>query len=123
VVNVAAINVLDGLGPAPWTEPEAVAFEIAQEGVRQAIGYYAQLISQEEAADEPDVSAIAEWREGQQAWAARGQELSPLDTTAVRDLRDDADDLLATGEDDDDEADSNESESSGSDGDGVLGRP
>jgi hypothetical protein len=108
VVNVPAADVLPELGTAGWTRTQGVAYEVAQEAVRQAIGYYAHLIAEEEAADEPDVAAIAEWREAQQAWAARGQELTPLDTRAIKRLRTDADDLLSV--DVDDEADAGEGE-------------
>ena len=41
MVNVAALNVLPQLGKASWSAPEAMAYEVAQEGVRQAIGFYA----------------------------------------------------------------------------------
>lgn len=111
MVNVPAADVLPELGTAGWTPAQGVAYEVAQEAVRQAIGYYAHLIAEEEAADEPDVAAIAEWREAQQAWAARGQEFTPLDTRAIKRLRADADDLLSVDdEDEDDEADAGEGE-------------
>lgn len=106
VVNVAAVNVLTELGTARWSAPEAMAFEIAQEGVRQAIGFYARPITAEEAAADPDVAASR--RTEQQAWAARGQELTPLDIRAIKRIRKEADDLLIIDdedEDDDDEAD------------------
>jgi hypothetical protein len=105
------MNVLAELGTATWTVPQAIAYEIAQEGVRQAIGYYAQLIGQAEAAVEPDAAAIADWREKQRAWAARGQELTPLDTRAIKRIRADADDLLSVedrDEDDDDEVETDD---------------
>lgn len=105
MVNVPAPEVLPELGTAGWTRTQGVAYEVAQEAVRQAIGYYAHLIAAEEAADEPDVAAIAEWREGQRAWAARGQESTPLDTRAIKRLRSDADDLLSVDDDEDDEDD------------------
>jgi len=105
VVNVAGINVLAELGTATWSAPQTIAYEIAQEGVRQAIGYYAELIGQEEASAEPDTSAIADWRTEQQAWAARGQELTPLDTRAIKRIRADADDLLSIDVDDEDDND------------------
>ena len=105
MVNVAAINVLAELGTATWTGPQAIAYETAQEGVRQAIGYYAQLIGAAEAAAEPDAAAIAGWREKQQVWAARGQELTPLDTRAIKRIRADADELLSVEVDDEDDED------------------
>ena len=107
MVNVA-FNVLAELGTATWTGPQAIAYETAQEGVRQAIGYYAQLIGAAEAAAEPDAAAIAGWREKQQVWAARGQELTPLDTRAIKRIRLDADKLLSVEEHDDDEDDAGE---------------
>ena len=116
MVNVAAINVLAELGTATWTGPQAIAYETAQEGVRQAIGYYAQLIGAAEAAAEPDAAAIAGWREKQQVWAARGQELTPLDTRVIKRIRTDADELLSVevddedDEDDDDDADDRDDE-------------
>jgi len=105
VVNVPAVNVLRELGTAGWTPDQAVVYEIAQEGVRQAIGYYAQLIAAEEAAAEPDADAIAGWRAEQQAWAARGQELTPLDDRAVKRVRAEAYELLSVEEDDDEDDD------------------
>ncbi|WP_328526229.1 hypothetical protein [Kribbella sp. NBC_00359] len=99
MVNVA-FNVLAELGTATWTGPQAIAYETAQEGVRQAIGYYTRLI---ETATEPDADAVAGWRAEQQAWAARGQELTPLDTRAIKRIRLDADTLLSVEEHDDDE--------------------
>lgn len=107
------VNVLPALGTAGWTSAQAVMYEIAQEGVRQAIGYYAQLIGAEEAAAEPDADAIAGWRAEQQAWAARGHEFTPLDTRAVKRIRAEAYDLLSVDdddEDDDDAADADESD-------------
>jgi hypothetical protein len=108
VVNVAAINVLAELGTATWTGPQAIAYETAQEGVRQAIGYYAQLIGAAEAAAEPDAAAIAGWREKQQVWAVRGRELTPLDTRAIKRIRADADELLSVEVDDEDDEDETE---------------
>ena len=113
MVNAAAINVLAGLGRATWTVPQAVAYEVAQEGIRQAIGYYSELIATEEASDEPDDAAIAGWRAEQQAWAARGQQLTPVDTRAIKRVRADADDLLSVEVDDeDDESDSDSDDDS-----------
>jgi hypothetical protein len=102
VVNVAAVNVLAELGTATWTGPQAIAYETAQEGVRQAIGYYTQLI---ETAAEPDADAVAGWRAEQQTWVARGQELTPLDTRAIKRIRLDADNLLSVEDRDEDETD------------------
>ena len=109
MVNVA-VNVLAGLGTATWTAPQVMAFETAQEGVRQAIGYYAQLIGAEESAAEPDAAAIANWRADQQAWAARGQELTPSDTRAIKRIRADADELLSVPDDDDDDDETGDAE-------------
>jgi hypothetical protein len=105
VVNAAAVNVLAGLGRATWTVPQAIAYEVAHDGIRQAIGYYSELIATEEATDEPDAAAIAGWRAEQQAWAARGQQLSPVDTRAIKRVRADADDLLSVEVDDEDDED------------------
>jgi hypothetical protein len=102
VVNVA-VNVLTELGTARWSAPEAMAYEIAQEGVRQAIGFYARPITAEEAAADPDVAASR--RTEQQAWAARGQELTPLDTRAIKRIRKEADDLLIIDDEDDEDVD------------------
>lgn len=110
MVNVAAVNVLPALGTAGWTSDQAVMYEIAQEGVRQAIGYYAQLIGAEEAAAEPDAEAIAGWRAEQQVWAARGQELTPVDAAAVKRTRAEAYELLSEDEDEDDAEDADESD-------------
>ncbi|WUJ72747.1 hypothetical protein OG809_05625 [Kribbella soli] len=101
MVNVAAVNVLTELGTARWSAPEAMAFEIAQEGVRQAIGFYARPITAEEAAADPEVAVSR--RTEQQAWAARGQELTPLDIRAIKRIRKEADDLLIIDDEDDDE--------------------
>ncbi|MGY4765529.1 hypothetical protein ACXC9Q_01270 [Kribbella sp. CWNU-51] len=101
MVNVA-FNVLAELGTATWTGPQAIAYETAQEGVRQAIGYYTRLI---ETATEPDADAIAGWRARQQAWVARGQELTPLDTREIKRIRLDADKLLSVEDRDEDETD------------------
>jgi hypothetical protein len=117
VVNVAAISVLVELGTATWSEPQAIAYETAQEGVRQAIGYYAHLIGEAEAAADPDAAAIAEWREAQQAWAARGQELTPLETRAIKRIRADADKLLSVDVDVDDEDEDEDDEDDDTDDD------
>lgn len=111
VVNVAAVNVLTELGTARWSAPEAMAFEIAQEGVRQAIGFYARPITAEEAAADPEVAVSR--RTEQQAWAARGQELTPLDIRAIKRIRKEADDLLII--DDEDEDDDEEADDDGAD--------
>jgi hypothetical protein len=103
VVNVAAINVLAELGTATWQAPQAAGYETALEGVSQAIGYYADLIAQEESAAEPDLAAIEAWRAEQHAWAARGQEITPLDVKAIESVYDDAEELLS--EEDDSEED------------------
>jgi hypothetical protein len=99
VVNVVAINVLAELGTATWTGPQAIAYETAQEGVRQAIGYYTQLIEKA-----VDADSVAGWRAEQQAWVARGQELTPLDTRAIKRIRLDVDKLLSVNEEDDEDA-------------------
>jgi hypothetical protein len=93
-------GVLTELGQAPWSAEEAVAYEVALEGVNQVIAFYSGLIGQEESAAEPDSAAIAGWRGEQQAWAARRRRLSPLDTEAVRSIRDEGEDLLAEPGDD-----------------------
>ncbi|WP_130441278.1 hypothetical protein [Kribbella rubisoli] len=111
MVNVAAVNVLTELGTARWSAPEAMAFEIAQEGVRQAIGFYARPITAEEAAADPEVAVSR--RTEQQAWAARGQELTPLDIRAIKRIRKEADDLLII--DDEDEDDDEEADDDGAD--------
>ncbi|TCC20315.1 hypothetical protein [Kribbella speibonae] len=121
MVNVAAVNVLSGIGPATWSAPQAMAFEIAQEGVRQAIGFYAHLIGTEQSAAEPDAAAIAGWRAEQEAWAARGRELTPLDVRAIKRIRKEADDLLIIDdEDDDDENEDDEDEASDDEDDDVA---
>lgn len=121
MVNVAAVNVLSGIGPATWSAPQAMAFEIAQEGVRQAIGFYAHLIGTEQSAAEPDAAAIAGWRAEQEAWAARGRELTPLDVRAIKRIRKEADDLLIIDdEDDDDENEDDEDEASDGEDDDVA---
>jgi hypothetical protein len=112
VVNETAVNVLAELGPATWSAPQAISYEVAQEGIRQAIGYYAELIAQEETAAEPDATAIDGWRAEQVAWAARGSELTPLDTKAIKRVRAAADDLLSV-EDDDDDHDLDETDDGG----------
>ena len=123
MVNAAAINVLAGLGRATWTVPQAVSYEVAQEGIRQAIGYYSELIAVEEATDEPHAHAIAGWRAEQQAWAARGQQLTPTDLRAIKRIRADADDLLSVEDDDDDDDESYEDEGGGETDGEVLERP
>lgn len=119
MVNVAGINVLAELGTPIGTASQVIAYETAQEGVRQAIGYYAQLIGAEEAAAEPDADAIAGWRADQQAWAARGQELTPLDTRAIKRIRADADKLLSVDDDEDDDEDETDDEDDFDDADDV----
>ena len=118
VVNVAAVNVLTELGTARWSAPEAMAFEIAQEGVRQAIGFYARPITAEEAAADPEVAASR--RAEQEAWAERGQELTPLDTRAIKRIRKEADDLLIIDdEDEDDEEAGDEADEDAADDEGA----
>jgi hypothetical protein len=80
-----------------------LGYEIALEGVRQAIGFYAQRIAEAEAAGDPAV--IDELREQQARWAARGRDLTPLDARAIARVRDDADNLLSVPDEDDDETD------------------
>ncbi|MFD7158343.1 hypothetical protein ACFV9C_27350 [Kribbella sp. NPDC059898] len=109
MVNVAAVNVLAGLGKASWTSPRGVGYETMLEGVRQSIGFYAQLIATEELSDEPDTDTIELWRAEQLAWAKRAQELTPLDSRSIESIALDADNLLAVGdEDDDDDEDDDE---------------
>ncbi|HZX06430.1 hypothetical protein [Kribbella sp.] len=102
MVYLAELKVLPGLGTPRWTPGQALGYEIAQEGVRQAVGYYAHLIAEAEAAGEPD--AVAALRAEQAAWAARGQQLDPLAVRAVKRVRDDADELLSVDEDDEQDA-------------------
>ncbi|WP_350281024.1 hypothetical protein [Kribbella sp. HUAS MG21] len=105
MADLADPLVLPELGKARWTPAQVLGYEIALEGVRQAVGYYAQQLAAAEAADEPDADAIAVLREQQATWAARGQDLDPLDTRAIARIRRDADDLLSVEEDEDDEDD------------------
>ncbi|MFF0265567.1 zeta toxin family protein [Kribbella sp. NPDC004536] len=101
--NVGAVEVLARLGSARWRAAEATAYEVALEGVRQAIGYYAHLIATEEAEAERDVAAITQWRAEQAAWAERGEALTPSDGSAIKRIRSDADDLLSADDDQDDD--------------------
>ncbi|MEV5964783.1 zeta toxin family protein [Kribbella sp. NPDC051952] len=106
MVSVCAINVLAELGTATWTTPQAIAYETAQEGVRQVIGFFAELLAEEEASAEPEPAAVTGWRAEQQAWAARGQALAPLDTLAIDTICRAADDLLGMTLEDDGDSDS-----------------
>ncbi|TCC10683.1 hypothetical protein [Kribbella soli] len=102
MVNVAVSKVLPELGKASWTAAQLFAYEIALEGVRQSVGYYAQQLAAAEAADVPDADVIDALRAEQAAWAARGQDLDVLDVKAVAGIRKDADELLSVDEDEDD---------------------
>lgn len=66
-----ASSVLGGLEPAggPWTR--RVAYEVALEGTGQAIGFYAELMANEEA----DPGKVELWRAEQRVWAARRRRL------------------------------------------------
>jgi hypothetical protein len=124
VVNDTAINVLAELGTAGWSPPQAVSYEVAREAVRQAVGYYAHLIAQEESAAEPDTAAIDGWRAEQVAWSGRLNELTPLDTREVKRIRAAADDLLSVDdedEDDEDEAEDDEDDDENEEPDGGDG--
>jgi hypothetical protein len=110
VVNDTAINVLAELGTATWSPPQAVSYEVAQEAIRQAVGYYAQLVAQEESAAEPDTAAIEGWRAEQVAWAGRLDELNPLNTREVKRIRAAADELLSVDDDDEDDDEDDEDE-------------
>ena len=102
MVDVADSKVLPELRKATWTAAQLLGYELALEGVRQAVGYYAQQIAAAEAAGEPDAAVIDALRAEQGAWAERGQELDVLDVKAVTGLRNDADNLLGVVEDEDD---------------------
>ncbi|MFD3403152.1 hypothetical protein ACFWUU_20880 [Kribbella sp. NPDC058693] len=117
MVNVAAVNVLTELGTARWSAPDAMAFEIAQEGVRQAIGFYARPITAEDVAADPEVATSR--RTEQQAWAARGLELTPLDTRAIKRIRKEADDLLIIDDEDEDDDDDVDDEADEADDEGA----
>src|SRR5262245_57172300 len=100
-----------------------MAYEVAQEGVRQAIGYHARPIGAEEAAAEPNAAAAR--RAEQQAWAALGQELTPLDTRVVKRIRRDADALLIIDDEEDDDEEEEEDDDldeDDEDEDGTLGQ-
>lgn len=101
--NFADLTVLPALGKAKWTTAQIFAYEIALEAVRQAIGSCAQRIAEAEAADEPDQELIAALRAEQAAWAARGEQLDPLDSRAVSRVRADADNLLSVDDEDEDD--------------------
>jgi hypothetical protein len=112
--------VLPELGKAKWTPAQIFGYEIALEGVRQAIGFYAQRIAAAEAADEPDAAAIAALCAEQADWATRGRALDPLDTGAVARIRKDADLLLAEEDVDGDSSDEQGDEDSDKDSDDEL---
>jgi hypothetical protein len=105
VAELADSQVLPELGKARWRPAQVLGYEVALEGIRQAVGFYAQRIAEAEAADQPDADVIAGLREQQADWAARGQDLDPLDTRLIARIRADADELLSVDEDDDDEDD------------------
>ena len=106
VVDLPAVDVLTELGTASWSGPDAMAYEVAREGVRQAVGFYARPIEAEEAAADPEAATTR--RTEQEAWAARGRELTPLDSRAIKRIRKEADDLLIIDDEDDDEEDDDE---------------
>ena len=114
MVNVAAINVLAELGTASWQSRQAVGYETALEGISQAVGYYADLIAQEESAAEPDLATIEACRAEQHAWAARGQEITPPDVKAIESVYDDAEQLLS-----DDDTEDEDSDDDGGSGDNA----
>ncbi|MFI5730499.1 hypothetical protein ACIA49_10310 [Kribbella sp. NPDC051587] len=112
MADLGTINVLANLNTARWSASQAMAYEVAQEGVRQAIGYYAQLIATAEANADPDLAAIAGWRAEQEAWAQRGQKLTPLDTRLIERISSDADELLTDLDDEDEEDEESDDEPS-----------
>jgi hypothetical protein len=99
------VHVLGELGTAGETARELIDYETALEGAGQAIGFYSGLIAREEAAEDPDLEAIAGWRAEQQALAARRRTLTPQDPVEIERLRDDAADLLAEDDDEDEDED------------------
>ncbi|MEV8372768.1 zeta toxin family protein [Kribbella sp. NPDC056861] len=91
------VNVLAGLGLSGGSAEQGVAYEVAMEGAGQAIGFYAELIAQAEAAGES--TAVAGWRKAQQAWAVRRRELAPADLDEIAAIHSDGEDLLAEPDD------------------------
>ncbi|WP_433165399.1 zeta toxin family protein [Kribbella sp. CA-247076] len=88
-------GVVGGLEPSGVGWLQRVAYEVAVEGAGQAIGYYAELIANEEAGDAPDLEAIAGWRKEQLAWAVRRRGLRPEDRVEINAMYSEGEALLA----------------------------
>jgi hypothetical protein len=97
------LNVLGELRPSGVSGREAVAYEVALEGAGQVIGFYAELIAAEEAADEPDEDAVGRLRAEQVRWSERRRGLMPSDAEEIAAIRSEAEDLLAEPADEDDD--------------------
>lgn len=99
------LNVLAELRPSGLSGRDAVGYEVALEGAGQVIGFYAELIAAEEAADEPDEDAIGRLRARQEVWAVRRRGLRPTDAEEVEAIRSEAEELLAEPADEDEDED------------------
>ncbi|WP_329003320.1 hypothetical protein OHA18_08585 [Kribbella sp. NBC_00709] len=117
MANLAVPIVLPELGKARWTPAQLFGYEIALEGIRQSVGFYAQQIARAEAAG--NLEAAAALRADQATWAQRGHDLDPLNARAVKRIRDAVDALLSVdGEEDTEEAPAAEGELDEQDGRG-----
>ncbi|TDD13117.1 hypothetical protein E1218_34950 [Kribbella turkmenica] len=87
--------VVSGLVPAGTAWMQRVAYEVAIEGTGHAIAFYAELIANEEATENPDREGIGRWRAEQRAWADRRRVLSPADTKEIDTIYSEGEVLLA----------------------------
>lgn len=80
----------------PWSDEDSIAYEVAVEGLSQAIGIQATLIWREQQLATPDVESIRVWNTTRQRLVRRRETLQPDDREAVLQVQQESADLIRT---------------------------
>lgn len=86
--------ILPQVSPTPWSDQAAVAYEVAIEGLSQAIGIYSTRIWEEQHRPAPDQNAIGGWSAARQRLVSQRETLRPDDRGAVERVQQECADLI-----------------------------
>jgi hypothetical protein len=79
-------SIVGNLGPAPWSQQDALAYEVALEGINLVTARYTGLVHEERRSATPDTDKIEAWRTELAYWAALQGTLTPAEPGKVEEV-------------------------------------